>query len=325
MSYRSPSNRQVSPEVITFGESMGLMMPMGNMGIEYSQLLECTFGGAESNLAIGLARLGIQVGWFSQLGDDPLGTMIMKKIRGEGVDISRVLRTSTASTGLMMRELVGGQASVHYYRRSSAASLMSPDLLDESYIAGARILHVTGITMAISESARETVIEAVRLARKHGVKVSFDPNLRLKLWSIKEARQFILPLAEEADYFLPGLDELRLLYDTNEDDEVFAKLHALGKVCIVKGGDRATYLVENGHITTVPYFPVEQVVDTVGAGDGFCAGFLSGLIREQPLEESVRLGNLLGSMVIQNEGDWQGLPTLAQVEAKLSRKVHIER
>lgn len=325
MSDKHQTYVKTSPDVITFGESMALMMPTSNKGIEYSPTLECTFGGAESNLAIGIARLGHQVGWFSQLGEDPIGTIIVKTLRGEGVDVSRVVRTNQASTGMMMREVIAGQTSVYYYRRNSAASLMTPELLDEEYIAGARILHVTGITTALSETARQTVIESVRLARKHGVKVSFDPNLRLKLWSIEEAREVLLPLAAEADYFLPGLDELKLLYATEDVDAIFNKLHELGNVCVVKGGDNVTYLVEQGRVTPVPYFRVDRVVDTVGAGDGFCAGFLSGLLRGISHEEAVRLGNLLGSMVIQTEGDWQGLPTSAQVDARLSSKAHVER
>jgi len=314
-----------SPDVITFGESMALLLPEGNKGIAYSPTLECTFGGAESNVAIGIARLGHRVGWFSQLGDDPIGSIIVKTLRGEGVDVSRVQRISEAGTGIMMREVVAGQTSVYYYRRASAASLMSYGLLDEPYMAGARILHVTGITTALSQSARQTVIEAVRLARKHGVKVSFDPNLRLKLWSIEEAREVLLPLAAEADYFLPGLDELKLLYATEDVDAIFGKLQELNNTCVVKGGDNVTYLIEQGTVTPVPYFRVDRIVDTVGAGDAFCAGFLSGLLRGYSHEEAVRLGNLLGSMVIQTEGDWQGLPTAAQVEAKLNAKVHVER
>lgn len=325
MKDQSMSHMQASPEVVTFGESMALMLPTGNKGIEYSHTLECTFGGAETNVAIGLARLGIRVGWFSQLGEDPLATMMIKALRGEGIDVSRVKCTTAASTGLMMREVIAGQSSVYYFRRNSAASLMSPDMLDEAYIAGARILHVTGITMSISETACQAVIEAVRLARKHGVKVSFDPNLRLKLWSVEKARQFILPLAAEADYFLPGLDELKLLYGIDDESALFAKLHELGNVCVVKGGDYENVLLQGGKEARIPYFAADHVVDTVGAGDAFCAGFLSGLLRNKSLEESVRIGNLLGSMVIQTEGDWQGLPTMAQVEAKLSRKMHVER
>ncbi|TVY01862.1 sugar kinase [Paenibacillus cremeus] len=313
------------PEIITFGETMALMMPTGSKGIEYSAQFQSLFGGAESNVAIGVSRLGHKVGWFSRLGKDPFGRMILKKIRGEGVDVSRVELTTEAPTGMMLREVVSGKTSVYYYRKGSAASTLKPENLDEEYIKQAKYLHVTGITPALSESCRESAKEAIRIARKHGVKVCFDPNLRLKLWSIEEARGVLLELAQEADYFLPGLDELKLLYQTESFDEIVARLSELKAVSIVKGGDDETYIVENGKVTSVPYFKAEQVVDTVGAGDGFCAGFFVGLLKGYSHYEAVRLGNLIGCMVVQMEGDWEGIPTWEQVEAFLNNVKHVER
>lgn len=317
--------KRISPDVVTFGETMGLMFPAGSKGLEYSPLLEQSFGGAESNLAIGLARLGHSIGWFGLLGSDPIGNAIQKRLRGEGVDVSRSTRVADAPTGLMLREAVAGKTSVYYYRKFSAASTMTPSHLDEAYIGGAKLLHVTGITPALSECCRETVLEAIRIAKRNGVRVCFDPNLRLKLWTIEAARETLLPIAREADYFLPGLDELKLLYDTNDTDVIFGKLHELGNVSIVKGGEAETLIVENGAIDRVPFFPVERVVDTVGAGDGFCAGFLAGILRGLSTTEAVRIGSLIGAMVVQVEGDWQGLPTWQQAEAVLGNVAHVER
>ncbi|MDF2661535.1 MAG: PfkB protein, partial [Paenibacillus sp.] len=239
-----------APEVVTFGETMGLMMPTGVKGIEYSAQFEKSFAGAESNVAIGVARLGHRVGWFGHLGADPLGRYALKQIRGEGVDVTRARLIEGAPTGLIIREVVGGKSSVFYYRRHSAASLMQPEHVDEAYISQAKLLHITGITPALGESCRDTVREAVRLARKHGVKVCFDPNLRLKLWSAAEARSFLLPLAEEADYFLPGLDELKLLYETENFNTIVERLGKLQAVSIVKGGEDCTYVVENGSVAS---------------------------------------------------------------------------
>lgn len=319
------NNQTGSPEVVTFGESMGLLTAEDSRGLEYAAQLRKSFGGAESNLAIGIARLGHSVGWCGRLGNDPLGHMIQKAIRGEGVDVSRSILADGEPTGLMLRENVSGKASVHYYRRFSAASHMQPDDLDADYIAGARILHVTGITAAISSSGLATVKRAMEIATEAGVTVSFDPNLRLKLWTLEEARPVLLDLAERCDYFLPGLDELALLYETSSDAEIFDRLRQLKAISIVKGGPDLTYVVEKDRTLEVPYFKAEQVLDTVGAGDGFCAGFLTGLLRGYSNEEAVRLGNLNGSMVIQAVGDWEALPTHSQVEAKLGNKVHIER
>lgn len=313
------------PEVVTFGESMGLMMPTGVKGIEYSAHFEKSFAGAESNVAIGVARLGHRIGWCGHLGGDPLGRYVLKSIRGEGVDVSRAKLIEGAPTGLIIREVVNGKSSVYYYRRHSAASLMLPEHLDEPYIRQAKLLHITGITPALGESCRETIKEAVRIARKHGVRVCFDPNLRLKLWSAAEARSFLLPLAEEADYFLPGLDELQLLYETENFEEIVERLGKLKAVSIVKGGDNCTYVIENGNVTSVPYFKADRVIDTVGAGDGFCAGFIAGLLKQYSHVEAVRIGNLIGSMVVQAAGDWEGLPTWEQVQAVLNNEKHVER
>ncbi len=314
-----------SPDIITFGESMGLLTARDTRGLEYAATLDKTFGGAESNLAIGVARLGHSSGWFGRLGNDPIGNMILKAIRGEGVDVSRAKLSDHEPTGLMIRENASGKASVHYYRKLSAASAMTPDDLDPEYIAGARILHVTGITAAISESGLSTVEAAIHIAKQAGVKVSFDPNLRLKLWSAEKARPVLLRLAEQADYFLPGLDEMKLLYNEESDEKVLERLAAMDAVCIVKGGPDLTYVLADGTLTEVPYFKADQVLDTVGAGDGFCAGFLAGLLKGYTPQEATRLGNLNGSMVIQAVGDWEALPTWAQVEAKLNNVAHVER
>lgn len=315
----------MKPELVTFGESMALFLPAAGRGIERAASLAKGFGGAESNVAIGLARLGHSVGWFGKLGADPLGDFILKSIRGEGVDVSRAIQSADGPTGLMLRETVRGRSSVYYYRKGSAMSRMTPAELDPAYIAGAKWLHVTGITPALGVSCRQTAAEAVRIAKENGVKVCFDPNLRLKLWSVEEAREALLPLAEQADYFLPGLDELKLLLDTDDLGEILAYLKGLRAVTVLKGVSGENWLIDGGDVVKVPFVKAERVVDTVGAGDAFCAGFLSGVMSGEPLADAVRLGNLLGALAVQTEGDWEGLPTRDEVDEALGRRAHVER
>ncbi len=312
------------PEVITFGETMGLLIG-GAKGIEHSASLDKSFGGAESTVAMGLARLGHRVGWFGLLGDDPMGRLILKTIRGEGVDVSRARLAADAPTGLILREQLAGKMSVYYYRKFSAASRMRPEDLDAGYIARAKFLHLTGITPALSPNCRDTVREAIRIAKSSGVKVVFDPNLRLKLWGLDEAREVLLELAEEADYFLPGLDELKLLYETDDFDAIVGRLRSLKAQSILKGGDDETYVIGPDEVVAVPYFKAKHFVDPIGAGDGFCAGFLSGILRGFDPVEAVRLGNLVGSLVVQMMGDWEGLPTREEADAVLNDKAHVER
>jgi len=316
---------QSSPQIVTFGESMALFMPQEHKALERAATLEQGFGGAESNVAIGLARLGISVGWFGALGDDPFGKMILKTLRGEGVDVSRAQLSTEAPTGMMFREHVAGRLAVHYFRKHSAASKMLPEQLDERYIQGAELLHVTGITAAISEDARRTLQRAVAIAKEAGVKISFDPNLRLKLWSIEEAREVLLPLAAEADYFLPGWDELRLLYETDDYQVVKARLNELKAISVIKGMGDATVVLNKDEECSIPFYPADQVVDTVGAGDGFCAGFLAGIMKGMTPTEAVRLASINGSLVVQMRGDWEALPEWSIVEQRLLAKAWVER
>lgn len=316
---------QSSPHIVTFGESMALFMPGEHKSIERAATLEQSFGGAESNVAIGLARLGSSVGWFGALGDDPFGKLILKTLRGEGVDISRAKLDKEAPTGMMFREHVAGRLAVHYFRKHSAASKMTPDKLDEDYIRGAKLLHVTGITAAISKDSRDTLKRAVAVAKEAGVKISFDPNLRLKLWSIEEARETLLPIAEDADFFLPGWDELKLLYDTNDYEFVKKQLQGLKAISIIKGKGDTTVVLDGDKEDSLPFYPAEQVVDTVGAGDGFCAGFLAGIMKGMTPVDAVRLASINGSLVVQMRGDWEALPEWDIVEQRLSAKAWVER
>ncbi|WP_169087037.1 sugar kinase [Paenibacillus sp. PL91] len=314
-----------SPQIVTFGESMALFMPQEHKSIERAATLEQSFGGAESNVAIGLARLGSSVGWFGALGDDPFGKIILKTLRGEGVDVSRAQISADAPTGMMFREHVAGRLAVHYFRKHSAASRMRPEELDENYIRGAKLLHVTGITAALSEDCRKTLRRAVDIAKEAGVLVSFDPNLRLKLWSIEEARETLLPLAADADYFLPGWDELKLLYDTDDYEQVKGELSKLKAISIIKGRGDTTVVLNNGQEESLPFYPAEQVVDTVGAGDGFCAGFLAGIMKGLSPVEAVRLASINGSLVVQMRGDWEALPEWEVVQQRMSAKAWVER
>ncbi|MBJ6362033.1 sugar kinase [Paenibacillus sp. GCM10012307] len=314
-----------SPDLITFGETMALFMPSEDKGLERASQLLQGFGGAESNVAIGVARLGGSVGWFGSLGADPFGTMIYKTLRGEGVDTSQVKLVEGESTGLMFRERVAGRSAVHYYRKLSAASKIQPQDLDEAYIRNSKLLHVTGITAALSSSSLNTLRRSVEIAKSAGVKISFDPNLRLKLWPLDEARAALLPLAAEADYFLPGWDELQLLYETDHLEVVLEKLSALKAVSVIKGVGEKTIILDKGVRTEVPFFPAKEVVDTVGAGDAFCAGFLYSILKGMSAVEAVKVASISGSLAVQMKGDWEALPVWSTVEQQLGNKAWVER
>lgn len=303
-------------DVFTFGETMILFQPDQMMSLEYVHQFPKRIGGAESNVAIGLTRLGHSVGWFSKLGDDPFGRYIQKYIRGEGVDTSSCLFTDKAPTGLIFKEQLSPEdLNVYYYRKGSAASLMEPKDLDETSIASAKILHISGITPALSETCYAAVMKAIEIAKQNGTKIVFDPNLRLKLWSSEKAKRVLNEIADSADVILPGLDEGQLMTGKTEVEEVAEALMEDGnKTIIIKLGSKGAYLHTKDEKAYIDGFPVKQIVDPVGAGDGFAAGIISGILREEPLHKVVRRANAIGAMVIGVSGDVEGLPTYAAVE-----------
>ena len=310
-------------DVVTFGETMVLFNPEQMLPLEYNHKFLKQIGGAESNVAIGLQRLGHTVGWFSKLGDDPFGRYIHKFVRGEGVDTSRCIYTNEAPTGIFFKEKRSAtDIRVFYYRKNSAASLITPEDLDEEYIASAKILHVTGITPALSQTARESVFRAMEMAKKHNVKIVFDPNLRLKLWSKEEAKEVLLEMSKRADIILPGLDEGELMTGKKTPEEIANDLSFDGnKLIVIKLGDKGAYYQTDNEQGYVKGFSA-QVVDPVGAGDGFAAGVISGILREEPLAQAVKRGNAVGAIVVGVNGDVEGLPTNEEVEQMIKGDIN---
>ena len=226
--------------------------------------------------------MGHSVGWFSKLGDDPFGRYIYKSIRGEGVDVSSCLFTDKAQTGLIFKEQLSvDDLNVYYYRKNSAASLMEAAELDEKYVAQAKILHITGITPALSESCYQTVMKAIHIAKKNKMIIVFDPNLRLKLWAAEQAKSVFNKIASYADVILPGLDEGQFMTGMTEVEDIADTLMGdADKTIIIKLGRDGAYLRTRDEKAYIEGFPVKYVVDPVGAGDGFAAGIISGILRK---------------------------------------------
>jgi 2-dehydro-3-deoxygluconokinase len=312
-------NKLSQLDVVTLGETMVLFNPMQNLPLEYVHQFGKQIGGAESNVAIGLQRLGHRTGWISKLGDDAFGRYVHQFIRGEGIDTSHCLFTAEAPTGIFFKEKRSPtNMNVYYYRSRSAASLLQPEELDEDYIGSAKVLHLTGITPALSPSARDTVYKAIEVAKKHELKIVFDPNIRLKLWNREEAKRVLRDIAQHADVILPGLDEGQLITGKKTPETVVADLRTSEhQLFIVKLGAKGAYYDQNGQSGYVEGFPVKDIVDPVGAGDGFAAGIISGLLRHMPLYEVVRLGNAIGAIVVGVNGDVEGLPRWEEVQRML--------
>ncbi len=279
----------------------------------------CTLavGGAESNVAIGLARFGHSVRWISALGSDVFGDMIEFVIGGEGVEVA-TRRHAGRPTGLMVKSpSVGNERFVTYYRAGSAASDMGEDSVSDFALRDARLLHVTGITPALSESARRMILNVVNRAKSLAVTVSFDVNFRPALWSQIEASPVLRQLAAQSDIIFGDHAELSLLIDAEPLDErhLLESVAELGpdQVVLKRGEYGAAALVrgeyqERGALTI-------DVVDTVGAGDAFVAGYLSGYLDAADVSESLLRGVVCGGLACTNPGDWEGAPTRVEFEA----------
>ena len=298
---------------------MALLTAPSGRELRSGACLPVGIGGAESNVAIGLARLGIRSTWISRVGDDAFGALVTRELRGEGVTVA-AHRDGAAPTGMMLKELRGGKPwRVRYYRSGSAASRLTSSDIDPAAIAAADVLHLTGITPALGPGPLQAVERAIAIARQSGTLVSFDVNYRATLWSPEQAAPILARIAAAVDVLFAGPEEAALILGwqptadtpTVEDGENLAR--GLAKVgphtVVVKLGALGAFGLTADHTHYAPA-PTITVVDAVGAGDAFVAGYLSELVTGAPLAECLRMGNTLGAAVCQQPGDWEGLPTL---------------
>lgn len=303
-------------DVITIGETMALFTPKTMGLLRYGKDFSLSFAGAESNTAIGLARLGHSVGWISQVGKDEFGEALLQLLQGEGVDVSQVRRVEDFPTGIMIKEpLNRRELRVYYYRRNSAASQMSVEMLDENYLREAKFLYLTGVTPALSESCYCSIMKAIAIAKQHQIPVVFDPNYRSKLWDKPTAKRVLLEIVSQTDILLPGIAEGQLLVDEVEPEQMTKRLLELGvSTVVLKLGADGAYVATRELAAHVNSFKVEQVVDPVGAGDAFAAGFLSGQLDGLSLLESTRRACTVAALVVEVQGDYEGFPLRVTLE-----------
>ena len=314
---RVPEPMTRSPRAVTVGESMGLIQPNTVGSFALLDALQLSFGGAESNVAIGLARLGIAVSWMGRVGDDSIGRRIVRELRAEGIDVHAPVDPS-ARTAVMLKERSGLATEVWYYRNDSAGSRLSPSDLDVQRIASADLLHLTGITPALSASAGETIDTALQIAQASGVPVSFDVNHRSKLWSAREAAPVYRRIASASAVVFAGLDEASIMLGVRATpDETLDRIAELGprQVVLKLGGDGCLALIdgERYRLDAIPIVPL----DTVGAGDAFVAGYLAELLAGELAPIRLSTAVATGAMACLSAGDWEGAPDRAALRRAL--------
>ena len=305
-------------DVITIGEAMAMFVATETGDLAAVEHFMKRVAGAELNVATGLARLGLKVGWVSRVGKDSFGRFVLHSLAKEGIDARGVSEDSRYATGFQMKSKVenGTDPIVEYFRKGSAASHLSPEDLRAEYFASARHLHLSGVAAALSESSYALLEQAATTMKAQGKTISFDPNLRPVLWkSEAEMVEKLNRLAFQADWVLPGLKEGMILTGQQTPEAIadFYLRHGVKAVIVKTGADGAWYKTASGEQGCVAPVKVDNVVDTVGAGDGFAVGVISALLEGHSLHQAVTRGNKIGALAIQVQGDSEGLPTREQL------------
>lgn len=336
-----------APEVVTFGEAMGLMLADDGLPLRRARRFRRSLAGAELNTAVGLARLGHRCAFAGRVGDDPFGDDVRATLLAEGIDAAGLVVDPALATGLLTRDRHGERRiRVVYHRAGSAGSRLGAGDLAALPLERARLLHVTGITPGLSEQARAATFAAVERARRAGVPVAFDPNHRARLWSRDEALPVLRELAAAATIVLTSEQEGRWLAGIGETDAtgavggsradatpgdgalpaIAAWFHERGaQVVVVKRGAAGAWVSDGGAPVSVPALPVGAVVDPIGAGDAFDAGFLSGWLDGLDAAGAARRGAACGAACVQVPGDFEGAPTRAELDDLISDTTEVDR
>ena len=310
------------PDVVTLGECLVAFVSSSPGPMAEATTFDRYVAGAEANVAVGLARLGHAVAYVGHVGADGFGTAITRALRGEGVDVRHLTVIDDRRTGVMFRERRAlGAMDVVYHRAGSAGSTLSVEDVERAADDGlfrAGWLHLTGITPALSPSARAATTRARDLARTAGATISLDVNLRRRLWSVAEAAEVLRELAAAVDVVLGSVDELALLAGVDAGtapDELVAAVAQLGPETVVAklGSDGALGFEAGGEAIHQGGVPVPVVIDPVGAGDAFCAGFIAGRLDGVDLTTALRMGNACGALAVAASGDQAGLPDRAEL------------
>lgn len=310
-------------DVLALGEPLiSLSGAPGRLGA--SRSLTKSVGGAEANVAVGLSRLGLRVGYVSKVGADPFGDEIVRTLRGEGVDVSLVQRSATRPTGLMVRELrAPDDVHVYYYRQGSAVTEL------DGVGAGAsraRHVHVSGITLVLGPGPRAAAHELVALAKGWGATVSFDPNIRLKLATLEEAVRACRELLGDVDDLLLSETEAVALTGARDGAEAIDRLIAEGLArVVVRRGAQGALGGAGAERAEVDVARVGLVVDCVGGGDGFTAGYLFERLGGGAFADALATGTWVAAHVVSHPGDYEGLPDRADYDAWRAARAAVQR
>lgn len=306
-------------DIVAIGEAMvEFNQQPGNISVSSAYVQG--FGGDTSNMVIAASRQGARTAYVSRIGDDAFGGLLQDLWRREGVDASAVAVVPGAQTGAYFVTHGPGGHAFSYARRHSAATGLTAADIPDSLLARTRILHASGISLAISSSAANATLSAMERAADVGVMVCFDPNVRPSLWPMPMARALVGAAARLCDLFLPGVDDLRLLAGVSTPEEGLAWCRAQGvKTTVLKDGPRRVWIDHDGHVTSVPAFAV-QVVDASGAGDCFDGALEARLAAGDTLTDAVSYAVAAAALSATGLGAVAPVPAEEAVRAFLAER-----
>lgn len=307
-------------KILLSGEAMGMLMAKEEGSLQQVREYSLAVAGAEYNVALGLTRLGFSVAYVTKLGNDVWGSFIQNDMVLNHIDTQFVKTLPWGKTGYMFKELTfTGDPSVYYYRANSAASGISPEDFEEISLEQFDAIHLTGVLPALSKSAQEATLYLAKEAKRRGIFLSFDPNLRPSLWENEgEMIHFVQEISQLCDLFLPGIAEAKQLTGKETVEEILKEYEKIPLLAL-KVGEQGAYIQTPNTCSLIPGFSVDQVVDTVGAGDGFAVGVLSGLLEGLSFEKAVERGNAIGARQVTFRSDNGGLPTREELSAFCKR------
>ena len=299
------------------GEPMGLLIAQSEGSLDSVAGFTLAVAGAEFNVDTGAARLGHFVSYLTKLGNDPFGTRITNTLTANKIDSSNVLTSDTNTTGFMLKSKVSkADPEIFYFRKGSAASTLDASDVEKIDFSKFDYVHLTGIFPALTDSTRAAMMALIKKAKELGLFISFDPNLRPQLWPSQEVMVKTLnELASYADLVLPGCGEGKILCGSEDPSKINDFYRSLGaRMVVTKLGPDGALVREGDNEYKVPGFIIDKVVDTVGAGDGFACGVITGLMEGLSLEKAVERGAAIGAIQCTFAGDNEGLPTQEQLK-----------
>ena len=316
MGASEPADAASAFDVVSLGEPM---VEFNQTGQREGRVYLQGFGGDSSNFAIAAARQGARVAYVSALGDDPYGRMLRELWDREGVDHRGVSTDAQAFTAIYFVTHDARGHQFHFFRSGSAASRLRPQDLPRALIEGARVLHLSGISLAISAQACDTGYAAIEMAREAGAKVCFDTNLRLKLWPVARARAVMTDVMRLAHLVLPSYDDVVAITGIAEPDAIVDHCLRLGsEVVALKLGDQGAIVASAAERHRIAPHPCRPV-DATGAGDVFGGAFVARWVAGDSLAEAARYAAVAAALSTEGYGAVEPIPRAEAVRAGLER------